>query len=81
MQDPTALPGSAVTINRLQVLLGSVACLPSYPTGRRCLLYSPILQPTQGAMRSLSGCLCGFTYVSVDVFFFFNNIAEVVNAF
>ena len=33
-----------VTINGLQVLLNSITCLPSYPTGRRYLPYS---SPTQ----------------------------------
>ena len=31
-----------VTINGFQVLLSSINCLPSYPTGRRYLPYSPL---------------------------------------
>ena len=36
----------AVTVNGSQVLLTSVTCLPSYPTGRRHLPYSSHTQYT-----------------------------------
>ena len=35
-----------VTINRLQVLLNSITCLPSYPIGRKYLPYSSLILPS-----------------------------------
>ena len=41
-----SFPPHVVTINRFQVLLSSITCLPSYPIGRRYLPYSSHTQYT-----------------------------------